>query len=630
MATMAKKRLRCLKLTEVAPAGWLKRQLHLQMDGLTGQLYKLWDSVGSYSGWLGGTGENWERGPYYLDGLLPLAYYLEDKERWKLACRFVEWTLNSVDAQGNFGPDASKKDYWSRFAMMKVLIQYYEIESDERVLNLFDRYFTYLVNELPKRPMEQWSKARIGELLYCIAWYCGEREADLSELIALLRGQALDWGELFENFPFVRPADYYYNWKDTLEHFQKEALDRIMQYHANHIVNLTMGFKYPAMLACFYEDKDYEQIAIKGMEEASRCHGVASGAVNGDEHLAGNDPSRGAELCSVVEYMFSLQTMLEVFGNPSFADRLEKLAYNALPATITEDFMAHQYLQQANQVLVNQAERKWFNTNEDANLFGLEPNFGCCTANMHQGWPKFLKALWYREGKDTMVSMVHAPSIITLQTDAGKWCIEEETDYPFKNLIVYRIREAGDFPLNLKVQIPGWCENFTVKKNNAPEKKHKKTDAFFVLHGLKKGDEIRLELAMTVKKSYWFHNSLAIERGPLVYALHIREDWRVVKEVAQVKDYAIYPESAWNYALAADAHEEITEQALGDVPFSKQVPPVVITWKGKRLASWGLEKNSAGTLPISPVKSQEKEETLSLIPYGCTKLRVTQFPWYQE
>ena len=78
--------------------------------------------------------------------------------------------------------------------------------------------------------------------------------------------------------------------------------------------------------------------------------------------------------------------------------------------------------------------------------------------------------------------------------------------------------------------------------------------------------------------------------------------------MAQVKDYAIYPESAWNYALAADAHEEITEQALGDVPFSKQVPPVVITWKGKRLASWGLEKNSAGTLPISPVKSQEKEE----------------------
>ena len=630
MATTIKKRLKCLNLKEVAPQGWLRRQLEIQMEGLTGQLYQVWDSVGSYTGWLGGTGENWERAPYYLDGLVPLSYYLQDKERWNLACRFVEWTLNSTDSNGNFGPEASKEDYWSRFAMMKVLIQYHEITDDERVLTLFERYFTYLLHELPKRPMEQWSKARIGDLLYCIAWYCEKREADVQELVDLLRSQALDWVELFENFPFVRPADYYYNWKDTLAHFQKEDLDKIMKYHANHIVNLTMGFKYPAMLACFYEDKDYEKTAIKGMEEADRYHGVASGAVNGDEHLAGNDPSRGAELCSIVEYMFSLQTMLEVFGNASFADRLEKLAYNALPATITEDFMAHQYLQQANQVLVSRAERKWFNTNEESNLFGLEPNFGCCTANMHQGWPKFLKSLWYREGTNTIVSMVHAPSKISIDTDDGKWCIEEETEYPFKNHITYYVREAGNSKMHLKIRIPGWCEYFTVKRNNEPGKKCEKKEDFVHIGGLKKGDEIRLELAVSVRKSRWFHNSLAIERGALVYALDIREHWEVLRETAGVKDYAVYPESAWNYALAEEISGEIQEQEVSEVPFSKENPPAVITWKGKRLKSWELEADSAGTLPVSPVESSETEEKLRLIPYGCTKLRVTQFPWYER
>ena len=47
-----------------------------------------------------------------MDGLLPLAWYLKDEEHWELACRFVEWTLESADASGNFGPVASRQDYW--------------------------------------------------------------------------------------------------------------------------------------------------------------------------------------------------------------------------------------------------------------------------------------------------------------------------------------------------------------------------------------------------------------------------------------------------------------------------------------------------------------------------------------
>ena len=132
MAAEMKKKLRCVNIPDVEPEGWLKDQFEIQMNGLTGKLYDVWDSVGSYSGWLGGTGENWERAPYYLDGLLPLAYYLKDKEHWDIAERFVEWTLNSVDGEGNFGPVTSKEDYWSRFVMLKVLIQYHEITEDER------------------------------------------------------------------------------------------------------------------------------------------------------------------------------------------------------------------------------------------------------------------------------------------------------------------------------------------------------------------------------------------------------------------------------------------------------------------------------------------------------------------
>src|SRR5579859_3314403 len=61
-----------LPLGSVKPAGWLRRQLVIQANGLTGHLDEFWPDVGSNSGWLGGTGERWERGPYYVDGLVQI------------------------------------------------------------------------------------------------------------------------------------------------------------------------------------------------------------------------------------------------------------------------------------------------------------------------------------------------------------------------------------------------------------------------------------------------------------------------------------------------------------------------------------------------------------------------------
>ena len=53
-----------LPLTSVKPTGWLLRQLRIQANGLSGHLDEFWPDVGPNSGWLGGTGESWERGPY--------------------------------------------------------------------------------------------------------------------------------------------------------------------------------------------------------------------------------------------------------------------------------------------------------------------------------------------------------------------------------------------------------------------------------------------------------------------------------------------------------------------------------------------------------------------------------------
>ncbi len=78
---------------------------------------------------------------------------------------------------------------------------------------------------------------------------------------------------------------------------------------------------------------------------------MAHGLYGGDEALDGSNPTQGSELCSAVEMMFSLQSTLEITGDVAFADRLEKIAFNALTTQVSDDFQNRQYFQQANQVI---------------------------------------------------------------------------------------------------------------------------------------------------------------------------------------------------------------------------------------------------------------------------------------
>lgn len=83
-----------LPLGAVKPKGWLYNQLQIQANGLTGHLEEIWDSVGSYSAWLGGTSENWERGPYYCDGIDEQTDYPFDEsitltKQWKILSSYL-------------------------------------------------------------------------------------------------------------------------------------------------------------------------------------------------------------------------------------------------------------------------------------------------------------------------------------------------------------------------------------------------------------------------------------------------------------------------------------------------------------------------------------------------------------
>ncbi len=619
-----------LSLTEVKPNGWLLRQLEIQMDGLSGKLHDIWESVGSYSGWLGGSGDGWERVPYWLDGLLPLAYYLDDKERWDLCIKFIDFSLNSQDEDGNFGPLNTKYDRWSRYVMLKVLIQYHEITKDKRVLPFFENYFIYFDRILEEKPISEWSEARVPDYLYCVKWlYEQTKNKKYVEYAKRAEAVSLDWNEFLEELPFPYPTKHYINWKVLMDTVVPSKTFDLFPFHYTHIVNVTMGFKHPALKYWLTGDDKYRNIAKNGINRVIERHGVVSGCINGDEHLAGNDPSQGSELCAVVEYMFSLQSLIEIFGESKYGDLMERLAYNALPATISEDFMGHQYLQQANQVQADVSERPWFNNRNDSNTFGLEPNFGCCTANMHQGWPKLVQSLWYTEG-NVLTNMVYAPSSVETTIEGEKVAVELCTEYPFRDRLTYHIVQPSAKAMTLKLRIPDWCTAPSVICDGATINIEKETATITINKEFKQNDTIEVTFPMEIRYSEWAGKSTAVERGPLVYGLNIKERWESIKEVAQVTDYAIYAESPWNYAISPNEVVSVTEQPISNVPFSKETPSVTLTMTGLLLPEWTLDNSNAGKVPIDVDSSGKAKEKIELIPFGCTKLRISQFPIYNK
>jgi len=603
-----------LPLGSVKPRGWLRRQLEIQAQGQTGVLPKFWDSLGPNSGWLGGTGESWERGPYYLDGLVPLAYLLEDKELIDRAQTWIEWMINSQNVLGHFGP-ANLEDWWPFGIALKTLTQYYEVTGDSRVITLMERFFAYMKRELPHRHLYVWAKVRWADTVLSIIWlYNRNGDPELLDLARDIMWQGYDWAYHFSDFG----------------HTQKQALNFPMR---THVVNNAMGVKTPGVMWELTKYPEHRNAVWEALGNLDKYHGTAAGVFTGDEHYAGKDPTQGTELCAVVEFMFSLENLMQLFGDPTFGDKLEKITYNALPGTFTADMLQHQYDQQANQVLCTIAKRHWTNNGDDSNIFGLEPNFGCCTANQHQGWPKYVANLWMATPDEGLAAVAYGPCRVQGRVRGGQLAIiDVDTEYPFDERITAKIsiKEAATFPL--KFRIPGWANGAMLAVNG--QKINATAGSFHTVEReWQNGDIVELQFPMKAEVERRFNNSVAITRGPLVYSLKIGERWEVIREHDFCPDYAVYPTTPWNYGLAIDPDNlqlEVVKKGVGDVIYSPDTAPIEIRVRGRQIPEWQIVDNQAGPLPASPVKSQEPLEELTLIPYGCAKLRITEFPLLVE
>ena len=613
-----------LPLGSIRPAGWLRRQLEIQAAGLSGHLDETWPDVGPNSGWLGGTGESWERGPYFLDGLVPLAYSLDDARLKAKAQKYIDWTLENQASTGMIGPK-SNDDWWPRIVMLKALTQYHDVSGDPRVIPVLEKYFAYQLRELPQRPLRDWGKFRWQDEVLSVMWlYNRNGDAALLELAAVLHRQGFDWQGQYADFKYTQPIT-----REFLKLGEGGSLQDLSL--ATHGVNNGMAIKASPVWSVFTGSAEDRQALTRQLAALDEYHGLPNGMFSCDEHLAGRDPSHGSELCTVVETMFSLEQALAILGHAELGDRLERVAFNALTGTFTDDMWAHQYNQEPNQVECSLHSKPWTTDGPESNLYGLEPNFGCCTANYHQGWPKFAASLFMLSHDDGVAAVAYAPCEARTMVRDTLVTLTEKTEYPFRGTVHISVNPSARISFPIHLRIPGWAEGASITINSKTEPAPQPNTFARIERAWSPGDVIELNFPLQPRASRWFNESVAISRGALVFSYGIGEDWVKLRDRGMTADWQVYPTTPWNYALAVTPENAasavvVSESAIPEKPFTDKPGPVELKVKARKVPAWLAEDGAADALPLSPLTSEEAEETIRLVPYAAAKLRITAFP----
>lgn len=607
-----------LPLGSIKARGWLLKQLELQKDGATGNaeaLYPESGNLGADSDWLGGSGESWERAPYYVKGLVALAYTLGDRELIAKSEKWINWTLDHQQANGAFGP-VKMNDWWPRMPMMYAIQSYYEATGDQRVIGFFTRYFKYQLDNLDKKPLSEWSKSRTADNIELVLWlYNRTGEKSLLQLAEQLKLQAYPWADIYTKNQFYHYGD---------------------DFHTKHSVSVGQALKFPVVYSQLNNTQFYRDATQKGIDNLMRDHGQSTGIASGTEFLAGRSSFQGTETCTVVEWMQSLETAARIVHDAKLGDRLEKIAFNTLPAQFSRDIKSHLYYTQPNQVLCKHGNSGFDEDYDGALLLSPYSGMGCCRYNMHMGWPYFVKNSWAATPDKGLAVIAYAPvDVNAFVADNVPVKLQVVTNYPFEEEIKINValERTAQFPL--KLRIPEWCKHPQISVNGKSLSGIKTGQIYTINRSWNTNDQVIINFPMEVKLTDQVNHSVTVERGPIVYGLKMDAKYSIAKKhpVTGFFDYEVSSTSAWNYGLVLNGKDltgtiKVQQSVMPENPFIQATTPVKLSVTAKKIPSWTMAYNNMHALevPRSPVASSEQTEEIILTPFGSENIRISNFP----
>jgi DUF1680 family protein len=614
-----------LPVGAVQPRGWLRRQLELQAAGFHGHLTEISPFLRKdHNAWLSPDGQGqrgWEEVPYWLKGFGDCAYLLGNQDQIKEAKVWIEGALASQRADGLFGPRGrgaqatvestrGRYDLWPNMVMLQCLQSYYEFTGDRRVLDLMTRYFRWelAVADADFLP-PYWQQQRAADNLYSVLWlYDRTGESWLLDLATKIHRHTANW------------TDGIPNW---------------------HNVNMTQAFGGPAFYYPLSKDRRHLEAAERNYRTIRERYGqVPGGLFGGDENCRPGytDPRQAVETCGMAEFMFSCERLLAVTGDPRWADRSEDVAFNSLPAALTADLTALRYLTAPNLIQSDKSNKAPGYDNGGAMLEMNPHSHRCCQHNFGHGWPYLAEHLWMATGDDGLAAVSYSDCDVKAKVgDGPDVTLTERTHYPFGERVEIRVSVSKPTRFPLYLRIPQWCDEPHVQVKGETLDAAAKSPGYYRLdRNWANGDLVELILPMRVRLRTWAknHDSVSVDRGPLTFSLKIGERYARSGGTDRWPACEILPTSLWNYGLVVDRDEPAKSFELikkpwpaDDRPFTQSGVPIELKCKARRIPQWKADYlGLVGLLQQSPAKTSEPVETVSLIPMGAARLRITAFP----
>ena len=610
-----------LPIDAIKPQGWVRKQLDLEAEGFTGHLLEISRFLKKEdNAWLSPQGRGhspWEELPYWLKGYSNLGYVLSDKRIIDEAQTWIEATIASQREDGYFGPRENLKriggarpDVWPNMIMLNVLQSYYEYSGDQRVIQLMTKYFRWQLTVPDEDFLEPfWQNQRASDNLASVYWlYNRTGDKFLLDLGRKIHKNTADW------------TGGVASW---------------------HVVNIAQCFRGPAVF--YQQSKDPTHLAAteRDYQTVMGIYGQVPGGMFGADENAREGyigPRQAAETCGMVEMMLSDEMLLTFTGDPKWADRCEDVTFNSLPPSMTPDMKALHYLTAPNMILCDR-HNKSPGVQNGGPMFLFNPHIHrCCQHNAGHGWPYYAQHLWLATPDNGLAAVLYAPSQVTAKVGNGtEVTISESTHYPFDENIEFTVKTDKPVSFPLYLRVPGWTWNPKIEINGKMNiiKAHSRS-YIMIERKWKNGDIVKLTFKMIVTLTKWEKNknSVSINRGPLTYSLKIGEKY--VREGGTDKWPAleIHPTTPWNYGLVLNEANpspsfEVVRRDWPDdnQPFEADAAPIQLLAKAKKIPEWIKDHlGLVGKLQQSPVKSDEPLETVTLIPMGCARLRISAFP----
>ena len=632
-------------LGSIRAEGFLKDQMLLGKDGMSGHLYELEPNMIAdpfinktpVPAWENGNQNGWgaEISGNYWTGYIQYAYTLDDPEMIRIATDWVDTMMKKQRPDGYLGTyyeeDANiYDDYnaWGTGCAMRGLLAFYEATGRRDVLDAVHR---------------------------CMLWFCDNWAGDKKTSYAgpfIIEPMIFTY-HLTEDKRLYDFAVEYLEFvckNDIFSTSYRSFLEKEFTYNSSHTAGYGCQSRLSAVAYTATGNEEHLKATVLALDKLyAKGVQLTGSPVSNVEYLSPVGSVAETEYCCYAFFNQAYSYMSYITGDAKYGDRMEEMFYNGAQGARKKDEKAIAYMSAPNQVYATEHSSP---SHADSQVYAPCYPTSCCPVNAVSVLPEFVRGMLLDSG-DGVCVMAYGPC--SLNTPATKLSVK--TLYPFRNTVKVAIECEREFKISLR--IPSFSKGYTVRINGSECALTEDNGFVAVNRAWSKGDEIEItfkaepEVVRIDDSDNASKYPLAIRYGALVFAYHIPENWIKIKGRPMT---ALPPDWSWynvtprfEEADVPDAHEQLglrREQISWNVALDpelkssdievEELPVSGYVWKDPIIRLHTYCYKAPYLFPPYPQTTYEpygeytevRGEKLPLIlePYGCTNLRITYFP----